>query len=131
MHDDEIKQLLITIIETAKTTKLSEFRFIRNWSDYRFCKGKRRSYKLLIQSLQRVSGRLFKKYCSGVVNGTNNINQLLAYQQLQETMQYYTSEYNTYTDMVFEYEAYLMEGNYLGALLGDIRPYDDLRDFRD
>ena len=131
MYDNETQQLMMTIIEHAKTAKPSEFRFIRNWSDYKFHRSKRSSFKLLVSGLRKTSDRLFKKYCVGVSEGNPNFNQLLAFQQLQQVMSFYQQELDTYTDMVYEYDAYLMEGNFLWAFLGAVRPDEDLRDFRE
>lgn len=131
MQEDEIKQFLISIMEHASTAKLPEFHFIRYWSEYQFCRRKRTSLKLLLKTLRRISKRLFKKYHKSVCKDKGNFNQLLAYQQLQVTMQFYQQELQVYTDMIYEYEAYLMEGNFFAAFLGNIRDYADLRDFRD
>ena len=133
MYDDEVKQLLIFIIDNAKTAKSTEFHFIRNWSDYRYCYRSRTSLKCLVKSLQRVSKRMIKKYCKGIKSGTGNFNQLLAYQQLQIALKFYQAELDTYTNMVYEYDAYLMEScNFLSSVLfGWERPTEDLRDFRE
>ena len=133
MCNEEPKQLILYFIDNAKTAKPSEFHFIRNWKDYRKCVFQRRSFKLLVHALSRTSDRLYKKYLKGVSRGEGNFNQLLAYQQLQLTIKFYQGELDTYTDMVYEYDAYLMEScNFLdSALFGYVRPTEDLHDFRD
>ena len=131
MQEDEVKQFLISIIEYADTAKLTEFHFIRDWADYRRSKHKCSTLKLLLKTMRRISKRLCKKYCKSVISGNGNFNQLLAYQQLQAVLQFYQQELAVYTDMVYEYEAYLMEGNFMSAFLGDYRAYEDLRDFRE
>lgn len=131
MCNNETQELIMTIIEYAKTAKPSEFRFIRNWQDYKFCKSKVSSFKLLIRGLNKTSDRLFKKYYKGTCYGEGNFTQLLAYQQLQTVIRFYERELVTYLDIVYEYEAYLMEGHYLYAFLGEIREDSDLHDFRE
>ena len=131
MCNNETQQMLMTIIEQAKTAKPSEFRFLRTWRDYKFYKGKVRSFKLLVTGLNKTSERLFKKYCKGVFCCESNFNQLLAYQQLQQVIKFYQQELATYTSMVYEYEAYLMEGHLIQSFLGEIRADSDLHDFRE
>ena len=92
MKDKETQQLIISILEFARDTKPSEFRLLRTWQDYKLYKNKRTAYKLLVRGLNRTSNRLFKKYCTGVSIGEGNINQLLAYQQLQTTLRFYEHE---------------------------------------
>lgn len=133
MCNEETQQFIMTIIDHARTAKPYEFRFIRNHPDYRFFVKKRRSFKLLIKGLTKTSKRLFKKYCAGVAMGAGNFNQLLAYQQLLAVIEFYKSELEVFTDMVYEYEAYLLEdGNWFSsAILGMTRPVTELRDYRE
>ena len=131
MHNNEIQQMLMTIIEYAKSAKLSEFHFIRDWYDYRFCSAKCSSFKLLIKGLRKTSNRLFKKYCLSVASGEGNFNQLLAYQQLQQVIRFYQYELDNYTNMVHEYNAYLMDGHLISAFFGEFRADSDLHDFRE
>ena len=131
MCDNETQELIMTLIDHAKNAKPSEFRFIRTWCDYRFCKGKVNSFKLLVQGFNKTSDRLFKIYCDGVNNGAGNFNQLLAYQQLQQVIRFYENELVTYLSIVYEYEAYLMTGHLLSAFFGEIREDSDLHDFRE
>lgn len=131
MCNTETQQLLTTIIDYAKTAKLSEFRFIRNWSDYKFYKDQQSFLKPLVRGLYKTSDQLFKKYCKGVTIGEGNINQLLAYQQLQQITKFYQQELNTYTDMLDEYTSYLMKGHLMSAFLGEPRANADMHDFRE
>lgn len=131
MQNNETQQMLMTIMEHAKTAKPSEFRFLRTWKDYKFCKGKVSSFRLLVSALDKTSERLFKKYYKGVIRCEANFNQLLAYQQLQQVIRFYQQELVTHTSIIYEYEAYLMEGHYFDSLLGEIRKDSDLHDFRE
>lgn len=65
--------------------------------------------------------------------GAGNFNQLLAYQQLLMVIKFYKHELEIFTDMVYEYEAYLLEdGNWFSsAILGMTRPVTELRDYRE
>lgn len=131
MKDKETQQLIISVLEFARDTKPSEFRLLRTWSEYSTYKRKRSAYKLLVRGLTKTSDRLFKKYCYGICIGEGNINQLLAYQQLQQTLQFYQHEVDVFTDIIYEFEAYLMEGNLLGSFMGEIRSISDMHDFRE
>lgn len=132
MYNNETQELIMTLIDHAKTAKPSEFRFIHTWRDYQFCKGKVNSFKLLIRGFNETSDHLFKKYCDGVSHNVGNLNQLLAYQQLQQIIRFYENELVTYLNMVCEYKAYLKTGHLLSAtFFGEIREDSDLYDFRE
>lgn len=131
MKSTELHEIMLTIIDHALTAKSTEFRFLRNWSDYRFYKGQYKTLRLGISALERGANNLYKKYCKGVSEGQSNFNQLLAYQQLQDVIKFYYHELWTITEMIYEYEAYLLSGNYLWAFLGSTRTEEDMRDFRE
>ena len=131
MQDYETQQMILEIIDHAKSAKLTEFQFIRNWSSYRYYQGKRRSYKLLVKALTEGRNRLIKTYCNSLDFGEGDFNKLLAFNQMQKVLQFYSKELYTVTDMIYEYEAYLMESNLLDAFFGGYRTDADLRDFRE
>ena len=131
MQDYGTQQMILEIINYAKSAKLSEFQFIRNWSSYRYYQGKRRSYKLLVKALREGRARLLNTYCNSVDFGEGDFNKLLAYHQMQKVLQFYLHELSVIEDMIFEYEAYLMESHLLYAFFGGYRTDDDLRDFRE
>lgn len=127
----DLQEIWLRIIDCAKPSHLTKFRFIKEWSEYKFYKSKRKYYKWLLKRLQKVTKILFKDYCSKIKRGNSNIIKLLACTKLAQTISFYKQELNTITEMIFEYEAYLFEGNLLTAFLGEPRTEYDLRDFRD
>lgn len=127
----DIQQIWLDIIDQAKTTQLTKFRFIHDWSEYKYYKKKRKHYKWLTKTLLRSADNIFKSYCTSTKLGNANVVKLLAYVKLLQTASFYKQELVTITDMVYEYEAYLFEGNFLWAFLGEPRAECDLRDFRD
>lgn len=131
MKDKEIKQLIISVLDFARETKPSEFRLLRTWEDYTLYRRRRTAYRLLIQGLTRTSNRLFKKYCKGASLGEGNVNQLLAYQQLQQALRFYEHELEVFTNIISEFNAYLMKGNLLSSFMGEIRSISDVHDFRE
>lgn len=131
MKDKEIQQLIISVLDFARETKPSEFRLLRTWKDYLLYRRKRTAYRLLVQGLTRASNQLFKKYYKGVSLGEGNVNQLLAYQQLQQALRFYEHELEVFTNIISEFNAYLMKGNLLSSFMGEIRPISDVHDFRE
>jgi hypothetical protein len=131
MQDYETQQMILEIIDHAKSAKLTEFQFIRNWSSYKYYQGKRRSYKLLVKDLSEGCARLINTYCNSLDFGEGDFNKLLAYHQMQKVLQFYSKELDTITNMVYEYDAYLMESRLLYAFFGGYRSDEDLRDFRE
>lgn len=131
MQDLEVQQILLEIVDYAMTTKLSEFRFIRNWDSYCFYKDRKSYYKVLIKILSKSCNTLFKNYCKDILLGEGNFNTLLAYQLLQRTILFYQQELATGIDMLDEYKAYLSKGNLIAALSGQWRENYNMRDFRE
>lgn len=107
MPNTETQQMMLTVIEHAQSAKPSEFRLLRNWSDYRYHVGKRRSFKLLVRALRSGSDRLFKSYCSSVRSSEEDLNKLLAYQQMLKVIDFYLHELDTIDRMIIEYEGRL------------------------
>jgi hypothetical protein len=130
MTNTEFQQMILKIIEYAQTTPPSEFHFICNWVEYKYFKGKRRSYKLFAKGLHKGADRLFKTYCEGIRDGSANFNKLLAYQQMLQVISFYEREIVTISEMLNEYEAYLFDGNFLNSFIGVPRAEEDLKDYR-
>lgn len=129
--DTERQKLLLQIIEHAQEAKLSEFRLITDLADYRYYKGKYKSYKYLVKGLNKSAERCFKKYCNAVTSGVSNLTTLLAYQRLVQTSEFYQKELNTFADMLDEYDTYLFSGNLIWTyVLGCPRTEDQMRDYR-
>lgn len=126
------EDLMSDLIHKAKSGKHQQFQFIRSWPEYINARKTRRAYKLLVSSIIGSSNKLFKKYCKEVTTGDADVFKLLAYCSTLEILKYYEEELNIISDMIDEYEAYLMtDCNFLGAwLFYDQRPLIDLWDHR-
>lgn len=122
--------MLREIIEHAQTAAPHRFLYICTWEDYKFYKGKLRSFKLLVRALNSGATRLFRKYCNSTDFGTGNLTKLIAYKQLQDIIHFYKTDINTFEDMLAEYRAYLSSGHFLDSFLGQRRHFQDLYDFR-
>ena len=107
MTNTDFQQMILKRIEHGQLSEPSEFQLIRNWSDYRYYSEKRRSFKIVVRGLLKGSNRLFKKYCQEITRGNDNINKLLAYQQIQKAINFYLQEIDTFTNMLNEYRGYL------------------------
>ena len=130
MQDIDTQQFLLDILERAETGKVTDFQLLRNLTQYRFCKDQRRSLDVLVTVLQRAANQLFSSYCKAVSTGTADVNQLLAYKQLIQTIEFYKRDREVFKDMTQEYEAFLSAGHFLSAILGESRSFEDLHDFR-
>lgn len=130
MATAEFQEMILKVIEHAETAKLSEFRLITTWAEYRKFKDKRKAFKLLVNGLKKSSNRCFKRYCRAVTAGISNVSTLLAYQRLWATMEFYKKEVEILTDMIDEYETYLFSGDLFWAYIGFRRREEDMFDFR-
>lgn len=122
MTDSESKQLLLDIINKAQEGVHLPFRQIVAWGEFRFVELQAKSTKLVIRTLKASAKNLFKEYCKDVIDGTSEINKLLAYSELCDIIAFYEEELNTLKQMLDEYDEYLGDwGNFINAFLGGRR----------
>ena len=124
MDDNEAQQILEEILAQAETGQSTEFRFITSWVDFISCFKMYKANKLIVKMLKQSSKRLFKTYCKDVISGISDVTKLLAYNQLDDVIEYYKKELGTLDKMLDEYEEYLWHGNFLYAFLGGERDND-------
>ena len=130
MQDTETQQIILNLIEYAQSAKHIEFHLLCNWYEYKYYRSKRKSLKLIVRALRDSTDRLFKSYCNDVAAGKGDFTKLLAYQQIQQVIKFYSLELQIVIDMLEEYEVYLANGNFFLAFLGTGRSELDMRDFR-
>ena len=130
--DKELKNdLLLFLMRTTEAGKHRQFRLLENWQEYIKAKQVKRAEAVIVASLQESANKLFKKYCNAIKSGETDVIKLLAYCTTKEVISFYEEETNVISDMIYEYEAYLMEGNFLWAwLFNEQRPADKLWDHR-
>lgn len=121
MQNTESQQLLLDIIEQAKTGQLLEFRYIRSWSEFTYCWQQAKSTRLLVRTLNSSSKKLFKSYCKDVIAGISDVNKILAYAQLQDVIAFYERDLETLKRMIKDYDEYLRDGYFWYSLLGGKR----------
>lgn len=119
---------LFCFVEAGEHTT---FKFIRNWPDYLFTCNVKRALKTLIDSLQYSADKLFKEYCKSIPTRTSDAHKLLVYKTLIKIIDFYKIEYQVTSDMLCEYEVYIMAGNFLDILFHTQRPERDLIDYRE
>ena len=131
MTKSESRQLLADLIEYAEAGKKLRFEFICNWPTY--CKHRisRRTFLTIIDSLNYAADSMLKRYCKGLQDGTADFTDLLVRKSLLKAVEFYNCEMLMITDRIYEYEAYLMDGHLLTALLGEERARCDLFDHRE
>ena len=121
MTEQDRTQLIVDIITKAQEGKSQPFRPILYWSEFSYYKKLARATKLIIKTLKISSNNLFKEYCLDVVNGTSDINKLLAYSQLLDILYFYTEELKTIKKMIKDYDDYLDNGNFWHSFFGGRR----------
>lgn len=121
MQNTESQQLLLDIIEQAKTGQLLEFRYIRSWSEFTYCWQQAKSTRLLVRTLNSSSKKLFKSYCKDVIAGISDVNKILAYAQLQDVIAFYERDLETLKRMIKDYDEYIRDGYFWYSLLGGKR----------
>jgi hypothetical protein len=125
------EEFISEIITKAESGKHQQFQFLRNWKEYDNAKLTRKALKLLISSIRKSSRRFFNKYCASVATDDTDVIKLLVYCTINKALKYYEEELAIVNEMIYEYEAYLMEGNLLWTwLFSEPRPIEKLWDHR-
>lgn len=126
----ESKQLISELLTYAETGEHCSFGFIQNWPDYAALKKSRRTLRSVIKILESSHRNTFNNYCRSVPCGSASFIKLLACNAVKNALAFYKQEYQTQTDMIDEYEMYLLHGNLLKSFLYEQRPDYKLWDHR-
>ena len=131
--DTQEQDVVIALIERAQAGEHLPFKLITNISEYFVNRTSRRAIKSVIKSLIKSRDRVFKRYCKQVANGEGDFEQLLVCNALQDTAEFYKAEIRIITDMIDEYDEYLLTSinNLIGAILFEERPENKLWDHRE
>lgn len=125
------EEFISEVLTKAGSGKHRQFQLLRNWKEYANARQARRTLKLLTLSIKKSSRKFFKRYCTDITTGNTDIVKLLAYCAIADVLKYYEEELSIVNEMIYEYEAYLMEGNLLWTwLFNEQRPVDKLWDHR-
>jgi hypothetical protein len=117
MKNLEDQKLLADLVKRAESGEHTEFKYICSWLEYRSRQTNKRALKMLVNSLEYSAASLFKEYCKAIPNGTADITKLLVRNVLLQTADFYNLELAMINDMLDEYIAYLMDGNFLEQFL--------------
>jgi hypothetical protein len=123
--------MMLQLIERAKNKDYSKFRYLRNWKDYQYIRQTKKTLELTISALQKAADNTLKSYCREVRRGTSEITRLVAFTILNNTLKFYKEELDIINHMIYEYEAYLLCGNYVAAFFGAERTDAELWDHRE
>ena len=121
MQKDEAQQILLKIIEYAQKGELTKFHLITSWSNFKVCWQNIKATKLVIRALKATANNLFKDYLKEITLGTQNIERLLAYVSVQNTIAFYEQDLAILQRMFDEYDEYLGKGHFWYSFLGGER----------
>lgn len=128
--NEQTRQLISELLDYAETGEHSSFGFIRNWPDYRALRKSRRTLRSIIRILESAYQNTFSNYCKAIPSGSAPFVKLLACSAVRSALAFYKKEYQTQTDMIDEYDMYLLQGNLLKSFLYKQRPDHELWDHR-
>lgn len=131
--DTQEQEVVIALIERAQAGEHLPFKLITNISEYFINRTSKRAIKSVIKSLTKSRDRVFKRYCRQVAVGEGDFEQLLICNALQDAAEFYKTEIRIITDMIDEYDEYLLTNinNLIGAILFEERPENKLWDHRE
>jgi hypothetical protein len=131
MNNQDQQQMLADIVKKAEAGEHTKFEYIRSWKEYKQRKMNCAALDMLIDSLEHSTRSLLKRYCKMVEKGDADITTLLVREKLLTTKAFYELELSMMTDMIYEYEAYLMDCNFLSQFLFyETRPISECWDRR-
>jgi hypothetical protein len=131
MKNLDDQKLLADIVNRAETGEHTKPSWIRSWSEYKAYQINKRAINMLIDGLEHSAASLFKRHCHEVSAGTADITKLLIRNTLLRTAEFYRLELAIVIDMISEYEAYLLDGNFIGQFLFyETRPWSECWDRR-
>jgi hypothetical protein len=113
---DDTKELILELMENAKAGEHTKFEQLRCFSEYIAGRIIYRSLKKVVEDLKYSADNLFKLYCSDIKQQQANVNLLLAYKQLQLTVNFYKEESRIIKAILRDYEKYMWEGDFLADL---------------
>lgn len=119
---DDTKELILALVNQAKSGEHTKFGQLRSFKEYIAGRITHSSIKKVIADLEYSADNLFKSYCKAIERHQADVNMLLAYKQLQQTIIYYKEEQKIVRDILDDYENYLWEGNFINAIIfGEVR----------
>jgi hypothetical protein len=124
------QKLLNEILDYAEAGEHLALSFIKSRPEYISLRKGRKVVKAIIRSLTTSANKLFRDYCKEVSAGKTQLNKLLMFNTLECAIIFYKQELQTLDDMLDEYEAYLMSGNFLDFIFNDQRSENKLWDHR-
>ena len=123
------------LIERAENKEFSEFTLLRTYHEYRIAKKYARNVKKAAKLFLELSKRFESKLGTCVEDGAVHLDQIRAFSTSShvtlQTYLFYSEELKTILSMIQEFKVYLKQGNFIFCLLGGLRKYEDLYDFRD
>jgi hypothetical protein len=131
MNNSEDNNIIIDLIKRVDTAEHIAFEYIRSWPEYRTRQLNRRAIRMLIKSLDYSASNMLKEHCRTVYTGSADATKLFARRIIMRAVSFYQQELDIINDMISEYEAYLMEGNFLDQFLFyETRPISECWDRR-
>ena len=114
---DDTRELIIALIDRAKSGEHTKFEQLRFFDDYAGARVIYSATRKVVATLEHSADKLFKNYCKAVKQQQADINQLLAYKQLRLAISFYREEACIVKDILTDYETYLGEGNFIKAFI--------------
>ena len=121
MQDIESQEIVEKLIQRAQENIHTVVYPIDTWTEYKYYRGQRRAFKVVIKLLTRSADAVFKDYCKSIPSGEGVFFKLLAYAQFQDIIEYYVEEQKIIEGMIVDYENYLASGHFISAFLGGYR----------
>lgn len=114
---DDTRELILALIEQAKSGEHTKFEQLRFFNEYIAGRITHSAIKKVVVYLEHSADNLFMSYCKAVRKHQADVNLLLAYKQLQQTIAYYKEEQKIVEDILEDYENYLLDGNFIKAVI--------------
>lgn len=119
------------LLERAKVGKHTVFTLLRSYPEYLSAKLYKDSALHVYKNFYKLSKYLKKTYLALVAKGTDNLELLLSYKNLDMVIKFYAEEVRIAKDIIAEYWCYIRSGHFINTFLfNKYRADKDMVDFR-
>jgi len=124
------KKMFEELVDRALEGRHSDFEFIRSYEMLKVARLYRKGTKRVSKAFESLLDGLLREYASAIAEGDQRLEALMSAVQFGKCRDYYRKESEIADDMIKEYNAYVMSGHMLSAMLGGCRPDEECVDYR-
>lgn len=124
-------ELVMELTERAFAGKHSRFEFLRSMDEYRVAKLYGKGVTKVISGYEAAAADALRRCEADLREGRDDAIDLIDHRDFLRCARFYRDELSISERMICEYNDYVLQGHIMDAILGVIRPEEDLYDHSD